>query len=133
MDTDVEPLILDPTKIRCKACDKEWADHPGVEPTCAELQSYKNLGHSPTWPYIIKFALMMEAKLANDRANGLNESWQGADQFGLANLMFTELKELCAAMEDGDNFMVQQKTASVSNYAMFISDWHLHRLTKPNP
>lgn len=82
---------------------------------------------SPTWPYVIAFARVMEFKLSKNRHKGNREGWVNCDVRMLMNLLKRELVELEAAYNLGDVKNVELEAADVANFAMMISDWFKSR------
>lgn len=73
---------------------------------------------SATWPYVLAFARLMEAKLEKNRHKGNREGWLK----DFARLR-EELAELEAATDRPSNGDVPGEAADVANFAMMIATW----------
>ena len=74
--------------------------------------------NSPTWPWVLRFAQMMEAKLAANRHKGDRDGWIGMPRAALMDLLRAEVEELGAAA----NSEAGLEAADVANFAMMIAD-----------
>jgi NTP pyrophosphatase (non-canonical NTP hydrolase) len=77
---------------------------------------------SPTWPYVLKFALEMEKKLAKNRHKGNAENWQMAGAKILFRLLRDEVDELAEALDHCVPEDSIKECADVANFAMMIAD-----------
>lgn len=78
---------------------------------------------SPTWPYVLGFALLMEAKLEANRHKGDRDGWIrcSVGDFLLPRLR-EEFGELCDALPEGAPAEIAAEAADVANFAMMIAD-----------
>lgn len=80
---------------------------------------------SPTWPYVLAFARLMEAKLAKNRHKGDRSGWIKNEPDRLAERLLEELEELETEIGNGMNYVpsrVASEAADVANFAMMIAD-----------
>ncbi len=84
---------------------------------------------SPTSPYVLAFAELMEAKLEANRHKGNREGWMKASPNALLERLREELVELIWALrgttlEPGPDALaaVAHEAADVANFAMMIAD-----------
>jgi len=79
---------------------------------------------SPTWPHVLRFAKVMEHKLALNRHKGDREGWSSSDVFSLLDRLDEEVEELNDSI--GINSIPAAKViveaADVANFAMMIAD-----------
>lgn len=79
--------------------------------------------NSPTWKYVLKFAVRMEQKLAKNRHKGNRENWLKDSPSALMDRAREELKELDEALDQWtSDEAIQNECADVANFAMMISD-----------
>ena len=74
--------------------------------------------NSPTWPYVLAFAEVMEEKLAANRHKGDREGWRKESVEWLLGRLRVEVEELAAAEPDEQ----VAEAADVANFCMFIAD-----------
>lgn len=89
---------------------------------------------SPTWPYVLAFALRMERKLDENRHKGNREGWIKDDPIALFRRLRDEAAELGAALTvercgcravgecTHPDPKVGDEAADVANFAMMIAD-----------
>lgn len=84
---------------------------------------------SPTWPYVLAFAIRMEAKLEKNRHKGNREGWLKDDPDDLSSRLKQELVELDDAVFHEDwaqdsegRERIANEAADVANFAMMIAD-----------
>lgn len=90
---------------------------------------------SDTWPHVIDFACVMEAKLEQKKSKkGGRDGWLALDVTTLRKLLSNELDEMDQALSWGDANAVAEEAADVGNVAMMISDKFAHQYQQPgNP
>ncbi|HUR93093.1 MAG TPA: hypothetical protein VMY76_00825 [Gemmatimonadales bacterium] len=77
---------------------------------------------SPTWPYVFRFALLMEAKLDKNRHKGNREGWINDSPGALFKRLMEEAAELKFELFSGnDSARVANEAADVANFAMMIA------------
>lgn len=86
---------------------------------------------SPTWPYVLAFAIRMEAKLEKNRHKGDREGWIKDDPEDLISRLKQELVDLETEVEHriepgvvgvGSVESIAGEAADVANFAMMIAD-----------
>lgn len=82
---------------------------------------------SATWPSVLKFAELMEAKLAKNRHKGDRAGWLNADPRDLFDALEHEVSELEEAFNEGDAIAIAKEAADVANFAMMVADWFVER------
>lgn len=87
-----------------------------------EVEELKQLQTSTTWPYVMEFALRMEAKLVKNRHKGDRSGWIRDIPFSLLNRIQDEWAELNAALCVGNVEQVKDEAADVANFAMMVAD-----------
>lgn len=82
---------------------------------------------SPTWPFVLGFAVWMEQKLSENRHKGGRESWLRDDPLALLARLREEAHELEAeivglSMGFSSELSILREAADVANFAMMIAD-----------
>lgn len=82
-----------------------------------------NKPSSPTWPIVLQFAAMMEAKLDRNRHKGNREGWLRDTPVALLVRLYEETCELRDAIAEGHTAaFVAEEAADVANFAMMLAD-----------
>lgn len=77
---------------------------------------------SPTFPFVLSFARVMESKLAQNRHKGDSDGWRSAGTEKLFSLLRKEVEELSQAIQDRDATAIALEAADVANFAMMVAD-----------
>lgn len=77
---------------------------------------------SPTWPLVLRFAKLMEAKLEKNRHKGDHHSWRKESTNDLWERVCEELGELDSAILKQSLQGVAYEAADVANFLMMIAD-----------
>jgi len=81
---------------------------------------------SPTWPYVYRFALAMESKLAQNRHKGDRDGWLHDGGLSLLARLREETDELEQAirqpMTERSDTELLGESADVANFAMMVAD-----------
>lgn len=98
----------------------------------AACEAAVKLMESPTWPYVLKFAERMEAKLAKNRHKGDREGWLKDNPWNLVERILDETVELqqCFSTDGAGAGVWLLKTpeetadecADVANFCMMVAD-----------
>lgn len=96
-----------------------------------------SLGQSATWPYVMRFAVAMEAKLAANRHKGDREGWLYDEVYSLMGRVREEILELERAVWPGTKGRIRgrigiatgdelddvlHEAADVANMVMMVAD-----------
>jgi NTP pyrophosphatase (non-canonical NTP hydrolase) len=82
-----------------------------------------NSENSTTLPWVLKFAQLMEAKLAKNRHKGDRAGWLNASPFELLRRLRDEAVEIEEALYHSTSpDEVEKECADVANFAMMIAD-----------
>lgn len=107
---------------------KDWRAELGREP--APCASCVRLRESATWPFVLSFALAMEAKLDRNRHKGDSEGWRKDAPRALFDRLEEEVRELKLALrlgrarwyETAQISDIISEAADVANFAMMLAD-----------
>lgn len=80
------------------------------------------INESKTWPHVLEFALIMEAKLGQNRHKGDREGWLKDSPEALVFRMRQEVVELCGALMFDKPDAIISECADVANFAMMVAD-----------
>lgn len=78
--------------------------------------------NSPTWPYVLAFARLMEGKLDRNRHKGNAEGWRKDTAQALFKRLDEEVAELKLTWKMGELEEIPGEAADVANFAMMIAD-----------
>lgn len=87
----------------------------------------QSMSASPTWPYVLAFALEMERQLAANRHKGDREGWVHDEPHDLLAQVNRNARELGAALFDRDagsdrGADILRRAVNVANFAMMTAD-----------
>lgn len=86
-------------------------------------QTVNSLPDSPTWVYVVGFALRMEKKLAKNRHKGDREGWLKMSRAQIWGRIQDETKELGDALGEGNvPEDIANECADIANFAMMLAD-----------
>ena len=85
---------------------------------------------SETWPHVLAFARLMEAKLEKNRHKGNREGWLKDHPWDLVERMLDETVEVQQCFTEGSDGRIEfedveslsKECADVANFAMMIAD-----------
>lgn len=77
---------------------------------------------SKTLPWVLRFAHLMEGKLAANRHKGDREGWINDEPEALLKRLLEETDELRSALAEGRTKDIPGEAADVANFAMMIAD-----------
>ena len=82
---------------------------------------------SPTFEYVLAFALEMEGKLSQNRHKGDREGWVNDHPLALLCRIEDEVAELKLAIVNGETpGEVTKEAADIGNFAMMVADAYRH-------
>ena len=94
-----------------------------LERVTGERDGLRVLHDSPTWPFVLAFAVRMEAKLAKNRHKGDRDGWLKDAPWPLFVRLLGEMSELERAIREGESPEdIADEAADVANFAMMVAD-----------
>jgi len=105
------------------------AENVKLRTDIARLEKWRDIGEGmvgPTWPYVLRFARIMEKKLSMNRHKGDREGWRNISSYTLLAKLQSELGELLDALQNNRPVEIAEECADVANFAMMIADRRLN-------